>query len=677
MTTPSTTVENSAHDPAQTDQANAEERKGFGSFSIRTKLILIALVPCSISMLAAFLIVFVSEIENASIRSTDRLERLAQLIGENSAAALEFDDDRMASQILKSLGGLASIDCAYLYDHREVLFSTYATAGVDCDRGNAGPQNLQPTGVVEKPFGLAVRAIVMGSEREVGSVVIHQNLTEQVATRERFFITTVVASSFALLMTFCAVLVFQGRITGPIKNLASTAEELVRLDDYGLRVPVESNDELGSMSESFNLMVAKVERFRNHLEGEVESRTAELVIERDRAEAADQAKTQFLANMSHEIRTPLNGILGLAESLEATEENPSRKQDLTTILGSGATLLQILNDILIYSKIEAGAIELEQVAIDPSEIAEQVARLFDQVAKAKMIDLVLELPPSDERRLVAGDPVRIRQILSNLLDNAIKFTESGSVHIRVRLDSIDENHSRLEFGVEDTGIGMAPEVLDRVFDRFSQADLSTTRQFGGTGLGLTIVRGLVDLMDGKLRCESTPGAGSRFVISIPVRNEDARETSERGIDLDRLVEQIEGLRLLVVDDVAVNRMVVRRLLERLNCHVQVVENGREAVDLVKQTSFDAVLMDCMMPVMSGYEAAAAIRDMPGSAKRIPIIALTANIMPEDHQKCIAAGMDDVVTKPINQVELLSAIVNSIAKRESDDSKENGSAGAEE
>ncbi len=369
------------------------------------------------------------------------------------------------------------------------------------------------------------------------------------------------------------------------------------------------------------------------------------------AEAASKTKSEFLANMSHEIRTPMNGVLGTLQLLQGSELTESQRQYVDIAYSSGESLLSLLNDILDFSKIEAGKLELELIPFDLHRLSNELTVLLKQKADERNVDLKAVM---DEQvpAVIKGDPVRIRQILVNLMTNAIKFTEKGTVTINAKVIEKKQEMVRIRIEVNDTGIGIAEENQRKLFNSFTQADGSTTRKYGGTGLGLAIVRQLVTMMRGRLGVDSEEGKGSCFWVEI------AFEIPEIGIDKNKpaavkVVEILEG-KVLLVEDNPVNQIVATKMLEKVGLSFEVVNNGEEAVQRLKQQhDFDLVLMDCQMPVMDGYEATRALREYEEEIDRghLPVIAMTANAMEGDKDKCLQAGMDDYVSKPVNQQAL--------------------------
>ena len=388
-----------------------------------------------------------------------------------------------------------------------------------------------------------------------------------------------------------------------------------------------------------------------------ERRAVELEHARTAAEAASRAKSQFLAAMSHELRTPMNAIIGFTDLLLRGNHDARQQEQLRHIDAASRSLLALINQVLDLSKIEAGKLELESRAFAPGVMLDKLEALFQSQAAARNLRLHVSRS-ADLPAAVTGDAMRLEQVLTNLLGNALKFTQAGSIELTVERRGERDGRIVLEFGVRDTGIGISAEQLERLFTPFTQADQSTTRRYGGTGLGLAISKQLIELMGGELSVESRPGEGSTFRFSVPLATADGvpagEAPSRSAISQLEAARAVRGLRVLLAEDNAMNRRLVGEILGDAGVVLDYAEDGRKALAAVQVTTYDLVLMDMQMPEMDGLEATRAIRALPRFAS-LPIIAMTANAFEEDRAACVAAGMNDFLAKPIDAEQVLAIL----------------------
>jgi signal transduction histidine kinase/AmiR/NasT family two-component response regulator len=461
-----------------------------------------------------------------------------------------------------------------------------------------------------------------------------------------------------------ALLFISGRVVGPIARITA-AMGTVAAGDLAFDIPYQARgDEIGALARALDVFRRTALEKRR-----VEDELGRSRVAKEAAEAASRLKSQFLANMSHEIRTPLNGVLGMVQVMEQETRTPLQAERLKTIRDSGQALLQVLNDVLDLSKIEAGEFELHQAEFDVADLAGRTCAAFAGAAATKHLRVGLQIDP-EAAGVWIGDALRVRQILSNLLSNALKFTDIGGVTLEV-----EQRSAMLSFVVRDTGIGIAPDALPKLFSKFTQVDESNTRRFGGTGLGLAISRELAQLMKGDVEVESTPGVGSAFRVTLPLRFVGRRACAAEAPSCPPSQPAIHErpLRILAAEDNAINQKVLDALLAPLRVELALVGDGQAAVEAWRAQPFDLILMDIQMPGVSGVAACEMIRaeERARGLRPIPIVALSANAMSHQVDAYLAAGMTAHVAKPIDAAALYQAIEDAVAECEAENEAEPG------
>jgi two-component system, sensor histidine kinase len=449
---------------------------------------------------------------------------------------------------------------------------------------------------------------------------------------------------FALLFTYILARRLSLSLSQPISAM-SDAVKAIQHGDYTVPLPVADDAELGDLARHINNLALGLEKASR----EQKKAMDELIRTREEAERANSAKSEFLAMMSHELRTPMNGVLGMLQLMETTKMTEEQAEYAALASESTGHLLRVINDILDFSRFERDAMELENIAFNLAELISTSVQAFAHNAQQRGLTLEVDLPPGLELLRVKGDPTRIRQILVNLIGNALKFTEFGSVRVETTWQHKDAQQILFTCAVRDSGIGISPDLVESMFDAFQQADNSISRRYGGTGLGLPIARNLAERMGGTLNAQSSEGLGSVFTLQIPLQVMQQEEPKPQPGAVGELSQEREGC-VLLVEDNPVNRTVVEAMLRSLGLQVSVAGDGAEAVSMASKEKFALVLMDCRLPVMDGYEATRRIRQLPG-LDTLPIVALTANARHGDREICLQAGMNDYLAKPFKRTDL--------------------------
>ena len=503
-------------------------------------------------------------------------------------------------------------------------------------------------------FHAPIRRAGETSATYLGRVVVGMSDETFTSRQQAILLKATMLALVALLLTFFLARQLARRLARPLSAMGRTLEA-IKAGDYRPSLEESDSGELGDLARHINSLAVELERSGR----EQREAMQQLIQTREEAEQASRAKSDFLAMMSHELRTPMNGVLGMLQLLETTEMTQEQAEYAALATESTEHLLKVINDILDFSRIERGALELERIPFSLQDLLLGSIQVFQHSAQQRGLYLRLESQPGLEDFEVRGDPTRIRQILVNLLGNALKFTEEGGIRIETRWQPLDNEVLWFTCAVRDSGIGIAPERLEHMFDAFQQADTSISRRYGGTGLGLSIARTLAERMGGTLHASSEEGVGSVFTLEIPLpfslRSEDVQAQTQNDVASGGDQE------VLLVEDNPVNQTVIEAMLRSLGYRVTLVGDGAQAVQRFDARRFSAVLMDCRLPVMDGYEATRQIRrHMPQNGT--PIIALTANALQGDREACLQAGMNDYLAKPFKRADLERVLLRWLGKR---------------
>lgn len=649
------------------------KKSAFADLPLSKKLRRIQAVSVGLALVITLLVNILTEIWSEQRNARLDIETTGNIIGFNAGIALMFNDSKSATDILAALRNKPTVLAACLYRTDGELLSQYPSEQSDVCPPSA--QILQSDLQLNNEIFSLKKKTLLSIEQQ-GDNVGHLLLIGDLLPMWETILKKFSLISLVMLAAFSITAIFGKRlarlISKPIMDLSTIAQQMSREKNYSLRARDEGHDEIGRLVKSFNSMMEQIqerddqlEQHSAHLEHEVQIRTADLRNAVLEAEAASIAKSQFLANMSHEIRTPMNGVIGMVDVLFNTELSEEQKKMVQVIRESAYTQLGILNDILDFSKIEAGKMELSVGPFSIHDVIANLCDLLDKQAQQKTIDLRHSIDPTVPQA-VEGDMLRLRQVLSNLITNAIKFSAGqfapGKVSLEAHLSKDESSKIWVTFSVRDNGIGMSESTMSRLFQSFEQGDISTTRRYGGTGLGLVISRRLVELMGGTIEVDSQLDVGSTFTVHLPFKRTKAEnlpqikdsdwfyrhpELSGIGAAPSRDQALLHQRLILVAEDNETNQDVIKQQLAMLGYAADIAADGHEALAMWREEQYCLLLTDIHMPYMDGYQLTEAIRQEESQKKlsRLPIIALTAVALKGEDENCIKIGMDDYLSKP--------------------------------